>query len=95
MIATDLHRKTSFTKALIYGKLGSSSIDGLLPDPTTRSSSSHAFRSTSGKAQHARTKVTSVELEVSLPAPNKLPVNDAISSGRKLYCGASLKSFLT
>ncbi len=83
IIATGRHRNTSFTKALIYGKFDSSSIIRLLFEPTTPSSSYHAFGRTFGNAQEARTKLTKVELEVSFPAPKSIPVKAAISSGFK------------
>src|ERR1700748_3853361 len=91
MIATDRQRKTSFTKARMDGK--SSSDPGLRYDPTTRSNSSHALGNTSGNAQHARTKVIRVELDVSLPAPKRLPFREAISKFDSPYFGASSMIF--
>lgn len=90
MIATERHRNTSFTNARMYGRLGSSSNVGLRSAPTTRSSSSQAGISVSGKARIARTAVMSVLLDVSLPAPKRLPAKPEISWGFKLYFGASL-----
>lgn len=89
MMATDRHRSTSLTNAFTYGRSASSWNVGLRCGPTTWSSYSHAFGSVSGKAQQASTKVTSVELEVSLPALERFPEREDISMRERLCLGAS------
>src|SRR4051812_23409683 len=95
MIATLRQRNTSLTNALTYGSRAESSQCGERAGPITASISACAFSMASGNAQHASTKVTSVLLDVSAPAPKRFPVSPDSSATGRLYLAPSSNSVLT